>query len=165
MPVWGEDAWKTFKAGGSKGQLKDWVVKLVGYLQSVQKLIQQASSRLLFPSHPRISFVISARKTPTAERKPHGSQASPALSLGGWTDQFVPMKIHQLSAAEAIASLNSPQGLSSREAQRRLHEYGPNRVEEVVRESPVLRFLKEFTHFFASDPVASGGAGLFGGME
>jgi sodium/potassium-transporting ATPase subunit alpha len=60
------------------------------------------------------------------------------------------MKIHQLSAADAIASLHSnPQGLSSREAVRRLHEYGPNRVEEVVRESPVLRFLKEFTHFFA----------------
>jgi sodium/potassium-transporting ATPase subunit alpha len=60
------------------------------------------------------------------------------------------MKIHQLSAADAIASLNSsPQGLSSVEAERRLVEYGPNRVEEVTRESMVLRFLKEFTHFFA----------------
>src|SRR5271166_2489520 len=60
------------------------------------------------------------------------------------------MKIHQLSAADAIASLNSrSQGLSSVEAQRRLGEYGLNRVEEVVHESMLLRFLKEFTHFFA----------------
>ena len=54
------------------------------------------------------------------------------------------------SAADAIASLNSsPQGLSSVEAMRRLSEYGLNRVEEVARESILLRFLKEFTHFFA----------------
>src|ERR1700690_547016 len=60
------------------------------------------------------------------------------------------MKIQQLSADDAVASLSSnPQGLSSGEALRRLREYGPNRVEEVRRESPVLRFLKEFTHFFA----------------
>ena len=60
------------------------------------------------------------------------------------------MQIHQLSAADAIASLNSnPQGLSSTEAMRRLGEYGLNRVEEVARESTLLRFLKEFTHFFA----------------
>src|SRR6516165_6926929 len=60
------------------------------------------------------------------------------------------MKIHQLSAADAVASLNSSlEGLSSAEALRRLHEYGPNRVEEVVGESRLLRFLKEFTHFFA----------------
>ena len=60
------------------------------------------------------------------------------------------MRIHQLSAAEAIASLNSsPQGLSSAEAQRRLAEYGPNLVQEVAREAILLRFLREFTHFFA----------------
>src|SRR5512146_1419253 len=60
------------------------------------------------------------------------------------------MKIHQRSAADAIASLNSsPHGLSSVEALRRLAEFGPNRVEEVARESTLLRFLKEFTHFFA----------------
>jgi sodium/potassium-transporting ATPase subunit alpha len=60
------------------------------------------------------------------------------------------MRIHQLSAADAIASLNSnPQGLSSAEALRRLSEYGPNRVEEVAGEPMLLRFLKEFTHFFA----------------
>jgi len=60
------------------------------------------------------------------------------------------MKIQMLGADDVVASLNSsPQGLSSGEAQRRLLEYGPNRVEEVSRESTVLRFLKEFTHFFA----------------
>ncbi len=60
------------------------------------------------------------------------------------------MQIHQLSAADAIASLNSSsQGLSPAEALRRLSEYGPNRVEEVAGEPMLLRFLKEFTHFFA----------------
>ena len=60
------------------------------------------------------------------------------------------MRIHQLSADEALASLKSnPHGLSSPEALRRLAEYGPNRVEEVAGEPVLLRFLKEFTHFFA----------------
>lgn len=60
------------------------------------------------------------------------------------------MKIHQLSADEAIASLRStPQGLLSAEAARRLLEYGPNRVQKVARESLILRFLKEFTQFFS----------------
>ena len=60
------------------------------------------------------------------------------------------MKIHQLVAAEAVASLNTTaEGLSAEEAARRLREYGPNRIEKVSGESPVLRFLKEFTHFFA----------------
>jgi sodium/potassium-transporting ATPase subunit alpha len=60
------------------------------------------------------------------------------------------MKIQQLTAGDALASLKSdPQGLSSSEALRRFHEYGPNRVEEVVRQSAVFRFLNEFTHFFA----------------
>src|SRR5664280_2801162 len=60
------------------------------------------------------------------------------------------MKIHQLSADEAIASLRStPQGLLSAEATRRLLEYGPNRVQKVTRESLILRFLKQFTQFFS----------------
>ena len=60
------------------------------------------------------------------------------------------MRIHQLSADEALASLKSnPHGLSSPEALRRLAEYGPNRVEKVAGEPMFLRFLKEFTHFFA----------------
>jgi sodium/potassium-transporting ATPase subunit alpha len=59
------------------------------------------------------------------------------------------MQIHQLSAADAIASLNSsPQGLASDEAlqARRIR---PQSGGEVARESILLRFLKEFTHFFA----------------
>ncbi|MBS1186145.1 MAG: ATPase [Burkholderiaceae bacterium] len=60
------------------------------------------------------------------------------------------MKIHLLGIHEALASLGSSQdGLSQAEAARRLKEYGPNRVEEVAGESLLLRFIKEFTHFFA----------------
>ena len=46
-------------------------------------------------------------------------------------------------------SKSNPHGLSSPEALRRLAEYGPNRVEKVAGEPMFLRFLKEFTHFFA----------------
>jgi len=60
------------------------------------------------------------------------------------------MKVHQLSTDEAIASLaGDPQGLAPAEAERRLGEYGPNRVEEAPREHLALRFGREFTHFFA----------------
>ncbi len=60
------------------------------------------------------------------------------------------MKIHQLKAADAITSLGSrAQGLSRAEAAARLQEYGLNRVEEAAREHLAIRFLKEFTHFFA----------------
>jgi calcium-translocating P-type ATPase len=60
------------------------------------------------------------------------------------------MKIHQISLEEAVQSLHSnPKGLSSAEAERRLSEFGPNRVER-VRGTPLsVRFLKGFTHFFA----------------
>ena len=60
------------------------------------------------------------------------------------------MKIHQFSAEEALASLNSRHdGLSQAEAQHRLNEYGANQVEKVRRESLILSFIKEFVHFFA----------------
>lgn len=60
------------------------------------------------------------------------------------------MEIHQLPPLDAIASLNSSvDGLSQAEAARRLHEFGLNRVEEIAREHLALRFLKNFTHFFA----------------
>jgi calcium-translocating P-type ATPase len=60
------------------------------------------------------------------------------------------MKISQLSAEDAIASLHSsPHGLSSAEAARRVREYGPNRVEELARESRLLHFVKELTRFFS----------------
>ncbi|MDD5180632.1 MAG: cation-transporting P-type ATPase [Gallionellaceae bacterium] len=60
------------------------------------------------------------------------------------------MKIHQLSAGQACASLHSSlSGLTEHEAHRRLLEYGPNHVEEIRTEHLALTFAKEFTHFFA----------------
>ena len=60
------------------------------------------------------------------------------------------MKIHHLSAEEALASLRSRrEGLSHGEAAQRLHEYGENRVERLAR-PPWYRLLaKEFSHLFA----------------
>ena len=60
------------------------------------------------------------------------------------------MKITQLSTDDALTSLHSaPLGLSSAEAARRMREYGPNRVEELARESLLLRFATELTRFFS----------------
>ena len=60
------------------------------------------------------------------------------------------MKIHQFSAEEALASLKSRhEGLSQAEVLHRLNEYGPNQVEVIRGESLILRFMKEFVHFFA----------------
>jgi sodium/potassium-transporting ATPase subunit alpha len=60
------------------------------------------------------------------------------------------MKIHQFTADEALASLHSNyDGLSQDEVESRLLEYGLNRVEQVRCEPLTLRFIKEFTHFFA----------------
>ncbi len=59
-------------------------------------------------------------------------------------------RIDRLSDADALASLNSgPQGLSAAEARRRLREFGPNHVEEMRHEHPLLRFLRGLTHFLA----------------
>lgn len=60
------------------------------------------------------------------------------------------MKLHHLSPADVLHSLNtSLSGLSSSEGQRRLREFGPNRVETAKKDSALLQFLSEFTHFFA----------------
>ncbi|MGD9786689.1 MAG: cation-translocating P-type ATPase [Sulfuricellaceae bacterium] len=60
------------------------------------------------------------------------------------------MKIHHLTAADALRSLNSrAEGLSRVEAERRLREYGLNRIEHVRPVPLPWRFLREFTHFFA----------------
>jgi magnesium-transporting ATPase (P-type) len=59
-------------------------------------------------------------------------------------------RIHELSVDDALTSLHSTaQGLSSSEAQRRLSEFGPNRVEELVRQHPLLRLLNQFIQFFS----------------
>ncbi|MBI3395417.1 MAG: cation-transporting P-type ATPase [Spirochaetia bacterium] len=60
------------------------------------------------------------------------------------------MRIHQLSVEEAVRSLGSgPQGLEKATAAQRIREFGPNRIERAHNESTLIRFLKEFTHFFA----------------
>jgi sodium/potassium-transporting ATPase subunit alpha len=60
------------------------------------------------------------------------------------------MRIHHLTVEEALASLHSrPDGLTAREAARRLSEFGLNQVEPVREGSLPGRFVKGFTHFFA----------------
>ena len=58
--------------------------------------------------------------------------------------------INQLSLDDVLKTLNtSPRGLVSEEAQRRLDEYGLNRIDRRRRERPLLAFLRQFTHLFA----------------
>lgn len=60
------------------------------------------------------------------------------------------MRIHQLSALDAVASLKSTTaGLSRAEVERRLHEYGRNEVQKFARRPLLLRLIKEFTTFFS----------------
>src|SRR5512138_1170112 len=58
--------------------------------------------------------------------------------------------VERLSAPDALAALeSSSSGLSSAEASERLRRYGPNRLPELRRRSPYLRFLAQFRDFFA----------------
>jgi P-type Ca2+ transporter type 2C len=58
--------------------------------------------------------------------------------------------IQRLSETEALEALGSGQaGLSEDEARARLERYGPNRLPELGRRSPWLRFLAQFGDFFA----------------
>jgi len=59
------------------------------------------------------------------------------------------MSWHSLSPEEALRALNSDAsvGLASEEAARRIAEYGPNRLEEEKRKSPLLRFFAQFNDF------------------
>lgn len=60
------------------------------------------------------------------------------------------MKINQITVSEALVSLRtSEEGLAPAEAQRRLKEYGSNRVEDVQQRNRLLDFFKEFTHSFS----------------
>jgi len=60
------------------------------------------------------------------------------------------MRIHQLSPLDAVGSLkSSAAGLGGAEVERRLREYGRNRVEEVPRGPLWLRLIREFTTFFS----------------
>jgi len=60
------------------------------------------------------------------------------------------MKINSLSKGEVFRNLvTSENGLSEDEAERRLLEFGPNKIEEIKKTPLSIRFLKQFTHFFA----------------
>jgi calcium-translocating P-type ATPase len=60
------------------------------------------------------------------------------------------MLIHQLSLDEVFATLrSSPAGLSRRDALERRHEFGANRIERSPPTPLFLRFIAQFTHFFA----------------
>jgi sodium/potassium-transporting ATPase subunit alpha len=60
------------------------------------------------------------------------------------------MKIHNLTPDEVFQSLvTTEQGLSRREAERRLSEFGTNRIEEVKGKPLILKFIAQFTHFLA----------------
>ncbi|MBW7852442.1 MAG: cation-transporting P-type ATPase [Rhodospirillales bacterium] len=72
------------------------------------------------------------------------------------------MRIHEFTAEEALASLSTgPGGLDSKEAARRLAEYGENRVERVEATHWAWRLLGEFTHFFALVLWAAAGLAAF----
>ena len=61
------------------------------------------------------------------------------------------MLIHQLPLDAAFATVRSvPTGLSQADAAARRLEFGPNRIECLVRTPLVVRFLRQFTHFFAA---------------
>ena len=60
------------------------------------------------------------------------------------------MLIHQLSLDEAFTTLrSSPSGLSRTKALERRREFGANRIERLPPTPLVLRFIGQFTHFFA----------------
>jgi magnesium-transporting ATPase (P-type) len=64
--------------------------------------------------------------------------------------QWFKMKIHHLSVEEALQSLHANvEGLSAVKAERRLVEFGPNRVARIQGAALFVRFLQGFTHFFA----------------
>ena len=58
--------------------------------------------------------------------------------------------VERLPERDALALLaSSPSGLSSEQARERLAHYGPNRLPELRRRSPLYRFLAQFRDFFA----------------
>jgi Ca2+-transporting ATPase len=59
-------------------------------------------------------------------------------------------QIQRLHEREALVALgSSAAGLTSEEASERLRRYGPNRLPELRRRSPLLLFLAQFRDFFA----------------
>jgi sodium/potassium-transporting ATPase subunit alpha len=61
-----------------------------------------------------------------------------------------PVNIHALTVDAALDSLaTGADGLTASEAARRLTQFGANRLEPARRRPLAVRFLREFTHFFA----------------
>ena len=65
-------------------------------------------------------------------------------------NHVAPSHIHTLSTDAVYAALHSgPDGLGTAQAQRRLTEFGPNRLQAPVRRRRWRELLASFTHFFA----------------
>jgi len=63
----------------------------------------------------------------------------------GWYSRAMAQTWHSLSVSEALQVLGSgAAGLGDEEAARRLDHYGPNRLKEKKRTSPVIVFLRQF---------------------
>ena len=61
------------------------------------------------------------------------------------------MLIHQIPLDAAFAALRStPEGLPQAEAASRRLEFGHNRIERLPSTPVAVRFLRQFTHFFAA---------------
>jgi P-type E1-E2 ATPase len=60
------------------------------------------------------------------------------------------VQVHRVAIDDVLRSLQTTAaGLSEKEAQRRLAEFGANEIETIRRAPVILRFLRELTHFFA----------------
>jgi len=60
------------------------------------------------------------------------------------------MDVHKLPLNQVYSSLHSSaKGLSTLEAQKRLEQYGQNKLESTQKHTLLLKFLKQFTNFFA----------------
>ena len=61
------------------------------------------------------------------------------------------MLIHQLTLDAVFAAVRSVQtGLSQADAAARRLEFGANRIECLARTPAMVRFLRQFNHFFAA---------------
>jgi len=75
------------------------------------------------------------------------------------------MPIYTLQKEEVFSELGSaPVGLSREEAKSRLKKYGPNEIKEIKKTNLPLRFLANFTNFFALLLWFGGGLSFIGGM-
>ncbi|MFZ6016896.1 MAG: cation-transporting P-type ATPase [Nitrospirota bacterium] len=60
------------------------------------------------------------------------------------------MKIHSLPPEDVLKQLIvSEQGLTEKEAEKRLAEFGPNEIKEVKKKPLIIRLIEQFTHFLA----------------